>query len=157
LRTKTRKLDTTARLGHNEDMTSNLDSKRSSARERAISNAYQREFWPAMIGYVVVLVPVMVWGGLDGDSPWRFVWAVLPVIPMLWVVIAVLRHIRRIDDYQRFLLLQGLGVGFAVAMISSVTMGFLAIAGLSIPGAGWIIYGVGMLAWLVTSSIARRR
>jgi hypothetical protein len=138
-------------------MTSNLDSKRSSAGERAISKAYQREFWPAMIGYLVVLVPVMVWGGLDGDSPWRFVWAVLPVIPMLWVVIAILRHIRRIDDYQRFLLLQGLGVGFAVAMISSVTVGFLAIAGLAIPLAGWIIYGAGMLGFAIMSAVARRR
>jgi hypothetical protein len=58
---------------------------------------------------------------------------------MLWVVIAILRHIRRIDDYQRFLLLQGLGVGFAVAMISSVTVGFLAIAGLS--PTNWVSHG----------------
>jgi hypothetical protein len=153
----TRKLDSAAALGHNEHMTSNLDSKRSSVGDRAIARAYQREFWPGMIGYAAVLVPVLVWGDLNGDSPWRFAWAVLPVIPMLWVVIAVLRHIRRIDDYQRFLLLQGLGVGFAVAMISSVTVGFLAMAGLAIPGVGWIIYSVGMLGWVVASAVARAR
>lgn len=100
---------------------------------------------------------MLVWGDLDGDSPWRFLWAVLPVIPALWIVRAVLRHVRRIDDYQRLLLLQALGGGFAVAMIASVTMAFLEIAGLSIPGVGWIIYGAGMLGWIISGAVVGRR
>src|SRR5664279_4466378 len=112
-------------------MTSNLDSTRASEGDRADSRAYQREFWPSMIAYAAVLGAVLVWGHLDGDSPWRFLWAVMPVVPALWTVRAVLHHIRRLDDYQRLLLLQGLAVGFALAMIASVTAGFLAIAGLA--------------------------
>ncbi len=46
---------------------------------------------------------------------------------------AVLRHVQRIDDYQRVLLLQALGGRFAVAAIASVTMAFLEIAGLRVP------------------------
>jgi hypothetical protein len=138
-------------------MTSKLDSTSNGSHDRKVSRAYQLEFWAGMIGYFVVLAAVLIWGGLDGTSPWRFVFAVLPVVPMLWVAWAVLRHIRRIDDYQRFLLLQGLGLGFAVAMISSITIGFLAIAGLQLPAAGWIIYGLGMIGWAVGAAVARAK
>jgi integral membrane sensor domain MASE1 len=138
-------------------MTNKLDSKDRSEGDREKSHAYQREFWPGILAYAVVLVGVLVWGDLDGDSPWRFLWAVLPVIPALWIVRAVLRHVRRIDDYQRLLLLQALGGGFAVAMIASVTLAFLEIAGLSVPGVGWIIYGAGMLGWIVSGAVVGRR
>jgi hypothetical protein len=138
-------------------MTSNLDSTGVSAGDRAISRAYRREFGLGMIAYFVTLTAMLLWGQLDGDSPWRFVWALLPVIPALWIVVAILRHVRRIDDYQRQLLLQGLGVGFALAMVASVTLGFLAIAGLTVPGVAWIIYGVGMLGWLITTQVVKNR
>jgi len=138
-------------------VTNNLDSARASAGDRAVSRAYLREFWPTMIGYCVVLVAVVAWGHLDGDSGWRFLWAVLPVIPVLWTVRAVVRHVRRIDDYQRLLALQGMGTGFAVAMVAAVTVGFLSIAGLALPGAAWIIVGVGMLGWAVGSAVVMKR
>ena len=138
-------------------MTSKLDNKDRSEGDRAKSRAYQREFWPGIVAYAVVLSGVLVWGHLDGDSPWRFLWAVLPVVPALWIVRAVLRHVRRMDDYYWLFLLQALGGGFAVAMIASVTLAFLEIAGLSVPGVGWIIYGAGMLGWIVSGAVVGRR
>ncbi|MCU1511366.1 MAG: hypothetical protein JWO34_1206 [Arthrobacter sp.] len=141
----------------NEGMTSTLDSQDRSDGDRAIFRAYQLEFWPGIIAYAVLLTGVLLWGDLDGQSPWRFAWAVVPVLPALWIVRAVLRHVRRIDDYQRLLLLQALGGGFAVAMIAAVTMAFLEIAGLRVEGVGWIVYGAGMLGWIITGTIAGRR
>lgn len=138
-------------------MTSFLDRTSRSDGDRARSRAYQWDFWPSMLAYAVVLSAVLKWGHLDGHSPWRFVWSVLPVIPALWTVRAVLRHVHRIDDYQRLLLLQGLSVGFALAMIASLTLGFLGIAGLPMRSAGWIIYGVGMAGWLVAGQVAQKR
>lgn len=132
-------------------MTRNLDS----VGDRRRSRAYQLEFWPGMLGYAVVLTAVLLWGDLEGTSPWRFLWSALPVLPTLLVVRAVVRHVRRIDDFQRLLLLEGLAVGFALAMIASLTVGFLGIAGLALPQAGWIIYGVGMLGWGVTALVRR--
>jgi hypothetical protein len=109
-----------------------------------------------MIAYGLVLLVVLRWGGLDGPSPWRFAWALLPVVPTLWTVRAVLRHFRRVDEYERFLLLQGLGAGFAIAMIASLTLGFLGLAGLPVRLGGWVVYGTGMLGWLVTSLVVKR-
>jgi hypothetical protein len=138
-------------------MTRRLDTAAPSAGDRARSRAYHRDFWPGIVGYVVVLAAVMTWGHLDRPSPWRYLWVLLPVLPALWVVRAVARHIARIDDYQRLLLLQGLAIGFAIAMVAAITVGFLAIAGLVLPAAGWLIYGAGMLGWACSGVLARRR
>jgi len=138
-------------------MTSDLDNTPESAGDRVRTQAYYRDFWPSIVGYGAVLAAVLIWGGLDGHSPSRFLWALLPVVPALWTVRAVLRHVRRIDDYQQLLLLNGLAAGFAIAMIASLTVGFLGIAGLPMQGAGWVIYSAGMLGWLVAGLLARRR
>jgi hypothetical protein len=124
--------------------------------DRARTSAYHLDFWPGIVGYVVVLGAVTVLGDLDGTSPWRFLWALLPVLPALWVIRAVVRHVRRIDDYQRGLLLRGLAVGFAAAMIASITIGFLDVAGLDVPLAGWIVYGVGMVGWALAAAVTNR-
>ena len=138
-------------------MTSNLDRRRGSAGDRIRARADLRDFGLAMTGYAIVLSAVLVWGHLDGSSPSRFVWALLPVVPTLFIVRAVLRHVDRVDDYQRLLLLKGLGVGFAVAMVAAVTVGFLGAAGMALPDAGWIIYAAGMLGWLGASLVAQKR
>lgn len=135
-------------------MTSELDSGSRSSGDKARARAYRRDFWPGILGYCVVLTAVLIWGHLDGSSPWRYVWALLPVIPAVWIVRAVVRHLTRSDDYQRRLLLQGLAVGFAVAMIAAMTVGFLGIAGLALPVAGWTIYGAGMAGWGIAGALA---
>lgn len=138
-------------------MTRTLDKESRSSGDRSRALAYHLDFWPGMVGYVAVLAVVVRWGSLDGTSPWRWVWAVLPVLPALLIVRAVVRHLRRIDEYQRELLLQGLSLGFGVAMVTAVTMGFLGIAGLSGFITGWIVYGAGMLGWAVGGAVASRR
>jgi len=137
-------------------MTRKLDTSKvdSSRGDRARAKAYFREFIPGMVGYAVVLVLVLIFGDLDGTSPWRFVWAILPVLPLLLVLRAVSRHLRRVDEFQQHQLLQGLGIGFAVAMIAAVTVGFLGIAGLDMRIAGWIIFASGMAGWIIGSASA---
>ena len=138
-------------------MTSDLDSSSNSRGDRARTRAYLRDFLPGIGGYLVVLALVVRFGNLDGSSPWRFLWAVLPVIPALWCLRAVARHIGRIDDYQQRLLLKGIGVGFGVAMITAVTVGFLGIAGMDTRLAGWTIFAAGMLGWVVGAAVSAKR
>lgn len=128
-------------------MTRDLDTQDASRGDRTRSRAYFREFLPGMVGYGVVLVIVLLFGDLDGRSPWRFAWAVLPVLPLLWVLRAVARHLRRVDEYQRRQLLSQLGIGFAVAMVAAVTAGFLGVAGLDMRFGGWVVFAAGMMGW----------
>ena len=135
-------------------MTSNLDNIKT---ERSTSRSFLIEFGTGMLAYAILLGATLIWGHLDGDSPWRFLWALLPVLPALWIVVSVVRHIRRIDEYERYILLQGFGAGFGIAMAASVTLGFLSIAGLAVPMAGWIIFSLGMLGWAVVTSILKKQ
>jgi hypothetical protein len=137
-------------------MTRELDSPRLSAGDRSRAWAYLRDFLPGMVGYMVVLFAVLGWGGFDDDSGWRYVWVLLPVLPLLWVVRAVVRHLRRIDEYGRLLLLRGFAGGFAVAMLAALSVGFLELAGLVLPhgGAGWAIFIAGMVGWGASTGVA---
>lgn len=137
-------------------MTSNLDTGGRSAAERASSAAYLREFGVSMALYFVALAAMLIWGGLGSDDPARFAWVLLPVLPLLGVVAAVLRHLRRIDEFQRFVQLQGLSVGFGLAMAAAVTVGFLRFAGLDTGIDGWIVFTVGMLGWAAAMPFALR-
>lgn len=158
----TRLLDKVGGVAHAEGVTSDVDTSAGSTGDRARAWAYHRDFWPGILAYGLVLTAVLVWGHLDGTSPWRFLWAVLPVLPALWVVRAVLRHLHRVDEYQRLLTLQGLGVGFSIAMVTAITGGFLGFAGLE-PGpfplssGCWIVYGAGMLGWAISAAVLSRR
>ena len=141
-------------------MTSSLDSaevRDRSTGDTARTRAYFRDFLPGIGAYLLVLAAVLVWGELDGTSPARWAWALAPVLPAAWIVWSVVRHLHRLDDYQRLLLLQGLAVGFAVAMLTAVTVGFLGIAGLPMMAAGWVVYAAGMVAWLVAAAATRNR
>jgi hypothetical protein len=138
-------------------MTSTLDSDRPSSGDRAKARAYSREFWPGMAAYALVLTAVLTWGDLDGHSPWRFVWALAPLLPAAWTVRAVLRQVHRVDEYQRLLVLQSLAVAFAMTMLAAITLGFLTIAGLRLADAPWIVVGAGMLGWALTGICVGRR
>jgi hypothetical protein len=139
-------------------MTRELDSPGRSRGDRTRALAYLRDFLPGILGYGLVLSAVIAWGGLDGDSPWRFLWAVLPVLPMLWAVRAGVRHLGRVDEYARLVLLRGLAAGFVVAMLAALTVGFLELAGLRLGhgGAGWVVYSAGMAGWGVVTAVASR-
>src|SRR6478752_429883 len=113
-------LDTIEARRQTGGMTSKLDRQDRSEGDRARARAYHREFWPGIVAYAVVLTGVLLWGDLDGQSPWRFLWAVLPVIPALWLVRAVLRHGPGGHHYQRLQQLPGWGSGLTRALIDSV-------------------------------------
>src|SRR3954452_5294054 len=120
--------------------------------ERRSARAYLREFIPAVVGYVLVLGTIIVLVDFRTAGAWRYPVALLPVLPALWGMRAAIRHLGRIDEMQRALQVDGMAAGFGVAMITSITIGFLALAGLNTNRWGtWVIYSVGMLTWGVAS------
>ena len=136
-------------------MTRELDSADVSVAERAAKRQYTRDFWPGLLGYLLVMAAVVRWGRLDGHAATRYLWAVTPLIPALWMMRAVAKSVTRADEYQRLLQFRSLAVGFTAAMAASLTVGFLGVAGLALPAAGWIIYSAGMLGWAVTGIALR--
>jgi hypothetical protein len=124
-------------------------------RQRA---AYTRDMVPAIVGYALVLAVALSLVGDEVDSLGEWSLLLLPVVPALWGVRAVVRHLRRVDEYQRLLQLEAMAAGFGVAMITAVTIGFVGVGGAATRAAGWIVYGAGMVTWaLVASAQARRR
>jgi cadmium resistance protein CadD (predicted permease) len=126
--------------------------------ERETRGAYLREFIPSVAGYVVVLAgSLAVVGGDKVDSVGEWILVLLPIIPALWGVRAIVRQLRRIDEYQRMLQLESMAAGFGVAMVAAITLGFVGAAGTATIAAGWIVYTAGVLTWAVCVIVRGRR
>ncbi len=54
----------------------------------------------------------------------------------MWGCLAIVRHLQRVDELQRQIQLSGMATGLGVAMITAITFGFLALAGLEADGSG---------------------
>lgn len=120
--------------------------------EREVGKAYGRDFTPAVVGYVIATLAVTVLVDFETAGPWKYAAALLPVVPALWGVRAVGRHLNRIDEMQRDSHLVAMAVGFGVAMVTALTIGFLSIAGLDTERWGsWLIYAAGMAGWAVVA------
>lgn len=126
--------------------------------ERRVARKYVSEFLPAVVGYGVVLSIVVATVDFDTAGWWKYAVAVLPVVPAMWGAVAIARNLRRIDELQRYIHLSGIALGFGAAMVAALTLGFLAMADLDSGRVGpWIIYSIGMLGWLIGSTVANRR
>lgn len=126
--------------------------------EAQTGQTYLREFLPAVIGYAGVLAAIIVLVDFESAGAWKLAVALVPLIPAVWGCLAIVRHLQRVDELQRQIQLSGMATGFGVAMITAITFGFLAMAGLEAGRVGpWIIYAAGMLAWLVGNALASRR
>lgn len=124
------------------------------ARQRT---AYLRDMLPAILGYAVVLAVVLNLVDDEIDTIGEWLLLALPLVPALWGVRAVLRHLRRVDEYQRLLQLEAMTAGFGVAMVASLTIGFVGVGGVATVWAGWVVYGAGMLTWAVVAYAQGRR
>ena len=97
--------------------------------EKRIKNAYFREMLGAGLLYTVLLVLAIRVGRPMEDSLLRTVLLVSPMIGfglMLW---AIARHIGRVDEYVRQLLLESVSLGAGITAGLAVTYGFLENAG----------------------------
>jgi hypothetical protein len=127
------------------------------ALERQQRIAYLRDFVPSVIGYAVVLAIGLSFVGDEVDSTGEWILVILPVIPALWGVRAVMRNLRGVDEYQRLVQLEAMAVGFGVSMVVAITVGFVGVAGTATVAAGWIVYSAGMLAWAIVVQVRSRR
>ncbi|WP_426625334.1 hypothetical protein ACPPVW_04475 [Leifsonia sp. McL0607] len=132
-------------------MTSNLDIGGESASELHRRRVFRAQIWSGAALLLLPNVALYYWGQTPG--PWRWFWAVLPIVPLVWMVIAVTQRVCRMDEYQRKLFFPGLAVGFTVSMVSAIALGTLSSAGFGVPNTGWVIAVLGILSWETTNLI----
>ncbi|MGO4276584.1 hypothetical protein AB4Z22_43295, partial [Paenibacillus sp. TAF58] len=67
--------------------------------------------------------------------------------------LVIVRRVRQMDEYQVKLFFPGLAVGFAVAIVTAITVGTLSSVGLARFDGGWLVAITGIVAWEVTNLV----
>ena len=109
--------------------------------------------WIAVGCYLIASFALYQWG--HENSPWRIVWALLPVVFMAWVVVLIVLRVRQMDEYQVKLFFPGLAVGFTVSMFAALTIGTLSSAGINVGNGGWPVALIGIVAWEFTNLLVK--
>ena len=89
---------------------------------------YLREFIPAMVGYMVLLVVSMLLLKRVEDHALRAVIALLPVAPIALTLRAIVRYIRDADELQRRIELEAVSLATALISLAYMAAGFLQLA-----------------------------
>lgn len=93
---------------------------------RTLQQRYLCEFLPTMLGYVIVLpISITLLLRVELSTAGKVVVALLPVVPMVFVVRAMLRHMLRQDELQQRIELQAVAITCAVIGMASFSLGFL--------------------------------
>jgi hypothetical protein len=117
---------------------------------------YGKEFAAAMVCYGVLLPLSIHLLKSDPQSPWRVVWALLPVVPAPFAIAAVVRFYRGLDELHRRIHLEGLSYSFPATFLFTMTYGFLQNAGF--PPLDLVQLASGMIGlWGLGLGIAARK
>ncbi len=116
---------------------------------------YVIEFGAALLAYavaVLITVPIIQ---ANPDAAWRVPVALIPLVPSTLALVAVLRFVRSLDEFQQRIQLEGLAFAFLDTMLITLAYGFLENVGLPRPSFIWVAplmivlwgFGVGIAAW----------
>jgi len=95
---------------------------------RSVYRRYMREFLFSFIGYVALLCPSLIWlKPLRGTAPGAVI-ALLPVVPIAFLIRAMVRAIRDEDELERRIDLESLAIAASIAGFGFCTYGFLLLA-----------------------------
>lgn len=115
--------------------------------EKRVARAYHTELWTALAVYVVLLLGSITLARPMAEGPLRTFLLVLPMLGFGLMIRAIVRHVARIDEYQRRRMLESLGLAFAITGALTFSYGFLETAGFprlsmfsvwAVMGASWL-------------------
>ena len=119
---------------------------------------YRRQLAVAMVAYVAAMLLVWPHARADTSVPLKVLWAVAPVLPMLYAIALVARRIGASDEFEQRVHLLAVAASAALTGALSLIGGFLAAAGvLALDGSVllWVFpllmlgYGAARWWWLV--------
>ena len=120
------------------------------------SRKYQVRILCLMLLYTATLFLSIRWLLHNPPAPWKYPIAALPVLPALFIPVAVAHFFRVMDEMQRRIQLEGLAFGFVATAMLTLTYGFLGNAGLAQPNWVWV-WPVMAAFWVIGLVIAHRR
>jgi hypothetical protein len=92
---------------------------------RAVHKRYLREFIPAMSAYVLLIVLYGILMPRTESTLWRIVLAVLPLLPIMLVIRAIVRVIRDQDELERRIDLEAIAIAAMSTGFGYFSYGFL--------------------------------
>ena len=98
---------------------------------KEVGRRYNRELIGSIVAYAILLVIVIYL--VDGpfeDSNLRYILVVLPMIPVIFTVRAIVRYLNDTDELERELQLKSLAISLAGTAFITFTYGFLERVGL---------------------------
>jgi len=117
---------------------------------------YFLELGGAIAAYGVVLVASLHILKQGVPDSWRAVVAVSPVVPLVFVFIAIVRFMLASDELQRQIQLESLALAAGATALLAVTYGFL--EGVGFPHlSAWFTYLCVMAVWALSVPFVTRR
>lgn len=122
-----------------------------SAAERKAGAAYLRELFGSIAVYAALLVPSIIYGPALAAGPLKTVVLTCPMIGFVLMIWAIARHIGRMDEYQRILMLETFALAAAATAAVTFTYGFMENAGYprlsmfyvwGVMGSSWLVIGL---------------
>jgi hypothetical protein len=131
--------------------------KRPSRSDRIRNRAQILDWLPALAG-IVLLAVIGELGLFGANGSWKLFWSLLNLAPALWIVRAVVRSLRRADEYERLAQLEALAVGFGTLMTAVFTAGLLDAGGVgNVRQSVQIAFIGSTLVWIVTLLVRTQR
>ena len=106
--------------------------------------------------YLILLVFAVSWLGNNPDSSWRFLVALLPMIPGLFIAVGVLRAIRKLDELAQKTLLEAIAISFGFTLILTLSLGMLSVAGFPQPDGMYIALFMVIMAMAAKLYLSRK-
>jgi len=97
--------------------------------EKQVMRKYHVELWLAIAIYAVLLTGSIRYARPLAASPLRTGLLLLPMLGFALVIRAIVRHVARIDEYQRLRMLESMGIAAAITCALTFSYGFLETAG----------------------------
>ena len=122
------------------------------AQSTWITYRSQIEFGLAMLAYLMFLVGSVTVLEANPGAPWRYLVAVLPVLPAAIVVLLIVRRVARLDELQRRIQTEAFGFSLGATALITFAYGFL--EGVGMPHLDWtFVMPLICILWAVGTAI----
>lgn len=126
------------------------DANTRTPAERRAARRYMWEVGAGALGFMILFLVLPRVIQVEDGTPGSIVMALAPLAPVCWIAIALVRHVRRVDELQRTLVWQSFALGFGAAMLIALTIALLGTAGITVAHTEWYVFIGGMVTWGVT-------